>query len=221
MTLDAYADLDTFRQYLRASAVLSEGDDPDSALEALALESASRAIDNACGRSFTVASATGTARYYTVNATEFTNPGWGTPFIYETYRYTLPMDDVFDVTGMTVFGDSTGNGDYTNEITDYIVGPRNAPGKGLPYTLLRFDTHVAPSRWDDGIEVTAKWGWPEVPDTIVNATLLQAARFLKRRDAAFGVAGSPEMGNMIRLLNRLDPDVSIMVAAYRKKWGAA
>jgi hypothetical protein len=219
MTLDAYADLDTFRLYLRAAAVTSEADDPDSALEALVLEAASRAIDASCGRSFKVAAASPSARVFTAYGYQSAVYPF-TPYV-PNWHYTLPIDDVVSTTGMIVATDSTGNGDYTNVITDYRVGPANAQDKGIPYTLLIFDTGVYPPTIKEGVQVTALWGWDAVPNTIVQATLMQAARFIKRRDAAFGVAGSPEMGAQIRLLSRIDPDVAVVEGAYRKNWGAA
>jgi hypothetical protein len=70
------------------------------------------------------------------------------------------------------------------------------------------------------VQVTATWGWTAVPATIKKATLLQASRFYKRRDAPFGVAGSPDMGSEMRLLAKVDPDVEVMLGDYRRKWGA-
>lgn len=60
-----------------------------------------------------------------------------------------------------------------------------------------------------------------IPDSIVMACLLQAGRFYKRRDALFGIAGSPEMGNEMRLLAKLDPDVALLVKSAYDMWGAA
>lgn len=65
--------------------------------------------------------------------------------------------------------------------------------------------------------LTAVWGWPDIPATIVQATNLQGARFFKRRDAPFGVAGSPDSGSEMRLLERVDPDVAVMCKAYRRR----
>ena len=70
------------------------------------------------------------------------------------------------------------------------------------------------------MKVTARWGWAAVPSTIKQATLLQASRLLARRDAPFGIAGSPDVGSEIRLLARVDPDVAVAVAPYRRWWGA-
>lgn len=60
-----------------------------------------------------------------------------------------------------------------------------------------------------------------VPAGVNTATLIQAARFFKRRDSPYGVAGSPEMGSELRLQAKLDPDVYVMIKPYRAWWGAA
>lgn len=60
----------------------------------------------------------------------------------------------------------------------------------------------------------------DVPSGVRLACLLQASRWYKRRDAAFGVLGSPDMGNMTRLLAKLDPDVAVLISTYKRPWGA-
>lgn len=50
-----------------------------------------------------------------------------------------------------------------------------------------------------------------VPATVKLATEMQASRWAKRRDAPFGIAGSPEMGSELRLLPKLDPDVEVLL----------
>ncbi|MGL5911662.1 MAG: hypothetical protein ACRCZP_16800 [Phycicoccus sp.] len=90
--------------------------------------------------------------------------------------------------------------------------PLDAPVLGRPWASL-----LLPG-WADGalVTVTARWGWTTVPDAVKYATLLQASRFLARRGTPFGVAGSPEMGNELRLLARVDPDVAVALAPYRR-----
>ena len=66
---------------------------------------------------------------------------------------------------------------------------------------------------------SAKWGWSAVPAAAHSATLLQMARIIKRRDAPFGVAGSPDMGNELRLLAQMDPDAKLLCASIRRYWG--
>ncbi|MDX2921298.1 hypothetical protein PV370_25695, partial [Streptomyces sp. NE06-03C] len=63
-----------------------------------------------------------------------------------------------------------------------------------------------------GVQVTARWGWPAVPDEIVQATLIQAARLYKRKDSPEGVTGSAEWG-VVRL-SRRDPDVWALIEHY-------
>jgi len=223
-TLDAYTDLATFRNFIRSAAVGDDDDDPDSPLQTVALIAAARAIDIACGRSFRPAPATVEARYFTPVIRPALDPITYASVAYPAswYRHAiLPIDDVFDGTGMVVSFDVSGNGDYTSAITGYRLGPQNAPGRGMPYTKLIFDTGIYPPMYEESVEVRALWGWASVPPTIAQANLIQASRFLKRRDAPFGVAGSAEMGSELRLLSKLDPDVALMVGAYRRNWGAA
>jgi hypothetical protein len=220
MTLDAYADLDTFRNFIRTAAVADDLDDPDSPLETLALEAAARAIDIACNRTFREADVTASIRYFTFTRPPEVMPTYSVNPV-DWYRHAvLPIDDVFDLTGMTVAFDTSGNGDYGSAITAYRVGPSNASARTMPYTRLIFDSGTYPPSVTDGVKVEALWGWSAIPATIVNANLIQASRFLKRRDAPFGVAGSPDMGNELRLLAKLDPDVAVMVGAYKRNWGA-
>ena len=79
---------------------------------------------------------------------------------------------------------------------------------------------MQPSCARDAVQVTASFGWAAVPETIKAATIRQTARFFYRREAPFGVAGSPSMGSEIRLLAQADPDVVVMVRPYRRMWGA-
>jgi hypothetical protein len=211
---DAYADLDLFRQYLRAAAVLDEADDADSDIEAIALEAAARAIDRACGRDFRVAADSPSARTFTASVE--VPPYWAST---ARPHLTLAIDDLFD-TVPTVAFDVARDFSYTYPVTGFILAPSTAPARGLPYTLLRFAPGVYPPSHEDGVEVTAVWGWTATPAAIVNANLMQAARFMKRRDAPFGIAGSPEMGSEMRLLSKLDPDVALLIGGYKRNWGA-
>lgn len=209
---DAYATMAAFRTYVRNSAT-TDATDPDTTAELVALEAAARAIDRECGRQFKVAGSA-TARVFNVSraaAGESIFP-----------RYGAEIDDVMDTTGMLVKFDATGNGSYTSTTTAYRVAPTNAAAFSMPYRMILFDIGVIPPIYAfnaEGVQVTAKWGWTAIPSAIVNANLLQAARFLKRRDSPFGIAGSPEMGNEIRLLAKLDPDVAVMLGDYKLDWG--
>jgi hypothetical protein len=204
----AYASLAMLRAYVRDSGT-ADGD-----LELLALEAAARAIDRECGRTFH-AMTTATARVFTAGLS--TGPvGW--PFYGR--QYAVDVDDFSTVTGLVVKFDTTGNGGYNTTVTAFRPQPANALAAGLPYTSLLFDLGTLPPFNADGVQVTAAWGWVATPPGVVNANLVQAARFLKRRDSPYGVAGSPDLGNEMRLLARLDPDVVMLLRPYKLDWGS-
>lgn len=66
------------------------------------------------------------------------------------------------------------------------------------------------------VQVTGDWGYSAtVPDAIREACLLVAARYFKRKDAPFGVAGSADHGQLLTLPG-MDPDVKQLISQYRK-----
>jgi hypothetical protein len=212
-TNGAYASPAQFRRFIRNQTGAST--DTDGDIELLALQAAARAIDRECGRVFRIAGAA-TARTYTAGLSTAT-VGW--PFFYR--RYAVDVDDFFDATSITVKFDDTGNGGYGTTSTAFRPGPTNAPQFGMPYRSLLFDIGTYPPQHTEGIQITLPWGWNVVPSSVVNANLIQAARFVKRRDSPFGIAGSPDMGNELRLLAKLDPDVALLLRAYKLDWGYA
>lgn len=170
----------------------------DSRLEN-AVEAASRAIDNECGQRFYLDS-TATARYYTAEDSDY-----------------LRIHPVGLVTSFAIATDEDGDRTYetTWASTDYDMLPDNASADGRPWTALQTTPngqHGFPGL-RRGVKVTAFWGWPSVPAAIKRATMIQAVRLYKRRDAVFGQTGSPETGVMT--LPALDPDVKRLIAPYR------
>lgn len=198
-----YTSVAALKAYVRIPAL----DTQDDVQLALAVTAASRAVDNATNRQFGLVAAP-EARYYTAE--------------YQScdYRYTVEIDDLMVVTGASIVADSTGEGDYDLAVTSYTLKPANAAAKGKPYTHLWIGSDVSlPVQVVDGLQVTARWGWTDVPDTVEQATLIQASRFFTRREAPFGIAGSPESGSEMRLLERVDPDVGLMLRPYYRWWG--
>lgn len=174
----------------------------DDAFLGNAITAASRAIDTACDRQFGVLTVAA-ARYYT--------PFWR----YD--RYAVDIDDLSSITSLVVKSDLDDDGTYETTLTGMRAWPLNATSDAQPFTQLVFALGTNVWCRQGSLEVTGLWGWTAVPDTIKAATLLQASRFFKRKDAPFGVAGSDAMGNSLRLLAKADPDVEVMVAAY-KHW---
>jgi len=181
------------------AAYVRIGDDVDDAQLALAVTAASRSVDRAAGRQFGLLAAA---------AEWFFTLEWDR----RLGTWLAPVDDVATTTGMVVSVDGTAT-------TDYKLMPRQAVTKGRVWTTLVLGTDVAGTATEDALSVTASWGWPAVPATIKQATLIQASRFLARRDSPYGVTGSPADGSETRLLARVDPDVRVLLDAYvRRVW---
>lgn len=172
----------------------------DSARDSLlnkAMTAASRAIDKRTGRRFYL-DAAASARTYN-------------PFervVCDERGELFLLDDIGSTTGLVV---ETGSGSTWTAVTDYEASPDNALADGMPITGLL----LASGTWGTGrtrVRVTARWGWPAVPDDIQQACLLQSARLYRRKDSPEGVAGGAEWG-LVRL-PRLDPDVLALVEPY-------
>jgi hypothetical protein len=209
------------------AAFVRIGDSVDDAQIGLALAAASRAIDQATGRQFGRVTAP-TARYYTARWEPRRGGHWGgyrthvSPYGGYAGRWQVGIDDLMTSTDLVVAFDGDEDQSFGSSITDYQLGPVNAAADGRPWTELqvRPASTVQPTACENGLRITARWGWSGVPDPIRQACLLQASRLLARRNAPFGVAGSPDAGSEVRLLARLDPDVAVAVRPFRRTWGA-
>ncbi|MEU4150835.1 phage gp6-like head-tail connector protein [Streptomyces sp. NPDC026659] len=171
---------------------LNTSDTTRDALLTAAIAAASRGIDKNCGRRFWLDSSA-TARTF--------NPEFRT-VSYDTGQLLI-VDDIGSTTGLVVATGDVG-GAYTT-ITDYETWPENAVALGLPITGLLRHSGTWGTTGTARVQVTAKWGWPAVPDEITQATILQALRLYKRKDSPEGVLGSAEWGAV--RVGRVDPDV--------------
>lgn len=194
------------------TAYLRIGDSDDDVNAATAVTAASRAIDANANRQFGL---TGSAvqRFYTYHG-ERTAAG----------QPILLIDDLMTTVGLIVGLDTGQQGTYTGTLTigtDFDLWPRNAAAEGRPWTgvVMRRAPAFWFPYWEDGIRITANWGWSAVPVAIHQAALIQAGRYFVRKDSLYGVAGSPDIGSEVRLLARLDPDVALTVSAYKRWWG--
>lgn len=187
-------------------------DTVDDAALGSAITAASRAIDSWCGRQFGLLAAPA-ARYY----------GWDGRTI--ECRPALRVDDVQSVTGLAVTVDVAGTAVFSGTLTnatDFDLWPYNAPADGEPWThlLLRSSSSVTFPGRSRSVAVTATWGWTTVPGVVKEACLIQSARWFKRKDSPFGIAGSPDLGGELRLLERLDADVAVLLGSVRRPWAA-
>jgi len=153
----------------------------------LAVESASRQIDEITGRYF------------------FRNTDTRT-YIPESISYQR-LDDLVSVTSLKVDRDGDGVFEETwVQGTDYALevatGKYNTAAKGepWPYTAARVITggKLFPFAWQwshlDRVQVTGVFGWPAVPLAVKQAALIAAADLFRRKDAPYGIAGFGEFG---------------------------
>ena len=190
---NGYCTLNELKEILR---ILDTVD--DELLEAR-INEASRVIDQHCNRRF-YADSTASARLFT-----------------SIDGNTIFVDDISSTTGLVVKSDSAGDGTYATTVAaaDFQAEPLNAIVKGNPITSIAarlagaFSMAAVPA----GCQVTAKWGWPAVPDPVHSACLILAGRLVKRGDSLLGVAGFGELGAIT--VRAIDPDVERMLRPYR------
>lgn len=135
-----------------------------------------------------------------------------------------PMLEVSDffLSGQTIGQITVSDTLSSTTYTPTTAWPFNAGAVGEPYTKLVFASGISLPRSEGQLKVNAKWGYvTAIPGGVKEAALLQAARFFKRKDAPFGIAGTDAMGNAMRLQAKLDPDVEQILSAYRRWWAAA
>jgi hypothetical protein len=187
-----------------AKAYLTISDSIDDTMLENMVEAASRSIDNIAGRRFYL-DASASARLY-----RGTNP------------YILTVDDFGSTTGLILALDTGGDGTYETTLTfntDYVVEPFNAIAIGKPYTQITLVggqllpwllPNLRPS-----VQLTAKWGFPTVPEDISQACLILTADMYKRKDSVGGNLGISELG-AIRM-SPLGRDIAAMTRAYRRE----
>ena len=154
------------------------------------ITAASRQVDAYCGRSFGPHVGAATARTFR-----------------PTNTFVVYIDDAYDITAVAV--DDAGDGTWSTAwtVADYDTDPANGIGPngapGWPVTVLyaigdtlTFST-CSPRR---SVQVTAKWGWPQIPDDVAEATYLLTSRLayevavpggVTPANLDFGIPGAP------------------------------
>jgi len=188
---------------------MSISDNTDNDLLEDLIESASRSIDRIANRRFYL-DAVASARLYRA---------YSDIFVY--------VDDIGTTSSLVVKTDSNGDGTYAKTLTlntDYILDPLTASSLGRPFTQLTMVSNtetwpIFPGLTQNGlrpgVQVTARWGWPSVPDDINMACLILTADLYKRKDAPGGILGLGDLG-VVRM-SPIGRDVTAMVRAYKKE----
>jgi hypothetical protein len=162
------------------------------------IEAASRAIDSYCKRRIYAAAET---RYYSPRL-----PDW------------LEVDDLLTVTTLKTDEDGDRTYETTWAVTDYDLMPTNAALRGRPYTMIQ-TTPNGNYSFPVGVksvQIAGSFGYAgTTPDAVNEACLLLSTRLFKRKDAPFGIMGSPELGEL-RNLRADDPDLITLLKGIRK-----
>ena len=201
--VNGYATLTQIKAYMSIS------DNTDNDLLEDLVESASRSIDRIANRRFYLDSSA-SARLYRA---------YSNIFVY--------VDDIGTTSSLVVAVDENGNGTYSKTLTlntDYILDPLTSPSLNRPYTQLTMVSNtetwpIFPGLTSNGlrpgVQVTARWGWPSVPDDLNMACLILTADLYKRKDAPGGILGLGDLG-VVRM-SPIGRDVTAMVRAYKKE----
>ena len=184
----------------QVKAALRITDNVDDTLLEMAIESGSRAIDGYTSRNFY---SSGSAVRYFVPMDSF----------------VTEIDDLISLTSLETQSDDDSTYDTSWAATDYQLEPLNGKADGLPtsFTNIRAIGEYLFSQWDGEatVKVTGVWGWASTPIAVTQACVIQSSRIYKRLDSPLGVAGFGDIGIM-RVSNRLDPDVAQLVDPYRR-----
>jgi hypothetical protein len=199
---------------LKSELHMDVGDVADDAQIARWVTSASRTVDDWAHRQFGQEAAP-VARTYEAE--------------YDRHQaaWIVDVDDIGTLTGLSIAVD----GQAALLGAEYTLLPRNALLDGMVYEQIKIgggtSTWGTVAPWASTssaarvVEVTARFGWPAVPVPIKQATLMQALRLEARRSSPFGIAGSPQQGSELRLLEKLDVDAAMVAKAYRRDWWAS
>ena len=193
-----YTDLAT----LKAAVAITDSS-RDTLLQA-AISAASRWIDNTCGRFFWL---TDTATARTIDPR---NKVW-----HRADGNALQVPDIGSLTDLAVEEGTARDVLTWSTVASnlYVVQPADALDYGRPITELLKVYNVWTWTADGRVRVTARWGWPAVPDEIAQAALIMAARIFKRKDSPEGIMGAAEWGGI--RLTRTDPDVAALIAPFK------
>lgn len=187
-------------------AALNLEDSMDNAALEVAIATASRQIDDYCGRFFYKDGTVG------VPATRYYTP---------TDYYIQPTDDFVSISEIAT--DDNFDRTYGTVWTadDSMFEPVNNPSRGWPMSrILAVGSYVFPWNLPQSVRVKGIFGWSDVPYEVKTAAKIQASRLFLRNQSPFGIAGNTDLGT-VRLAAKLDADVEALLRPLRKNNGLA
>lgn len=193
---DPYVTAEELKEYAKV------GDSVDDILIGQVVNAVSRSIERNLGRQFNDAGSATARTFY--------------PARYDCVR----VDDFSTTTGLVVKSDTANDGTFGTTISSsyYTAWPLDGivdgqTGHPFREVLLHNGQRFVTYGQRPTVQVTARWGWTAVPADIKQATYIQAARVLSRRESVHGVLGAGDF--VVRVDSRLDPDVAEMIRHYR------
>lgn len=187
-------------------SALNLDDSMENAGIELAIATASRMIDDYCGRFFyqdgtLLAPAT---RYYTPQ--DF---------------YTVAVDDFVSLSEIATDDNFDQLYQTIWTASDSMFEPVNNPSRGWPRNrILAVGSYVFPANLPQSLRLKGIFGWSSVPYEVKTAAKIQSARLFLRNQSPFGIAGNTDMGT-VRLAAKLDADVEALLRPMRKNNGLA
>lgn len=204
---NGYCTLEELKGHIMANGGGSFTQEDDTNME-IAINAMSRWLDEHFSTSFNARTET---RYFTA---DFHDLVW--------------IDDLLSVTTLKTDDNDDGTYETTWASTDYWLEPKNAQlgNQPKPYRQVRIRSngnYSFPTGVEYGIEIAGNWGYCTAanrPATITNFLLLGGHRIWKRKDAIFGIAGTPALGTQI-IQARIQQDsdlVMLLQGIDRRGW---
>ncbi len=130
-------------------------------------------------------------------------------------------DDLATVTGLIVKVDTDGDYSFSDETaltidTDFWVGPYNAALEPEPKPYEWLEVHPNSSvlsAWPEqqkSVQITAKWGWPAVPEAIKDATIMITRQLRDAEESGYTLSlesidqAIPQGREVMTLLSRIE-----------------
>lgn len=180
-------------------SALSINDEIDDDFLELAINAASRQIDQVCERQF-----------FSTTETRLFAP---------RDSFICEIDDLTNLTTLETSSSADGVFDIQWESKDSQLEPLNSLAGGIstPFTQIRaVDEYLFPTDNQEAtVKVTGTFGFTPVPDQVQQATVILAARLAERRFSPLGVAGFGDLG-AVRVSRFLDGDVDNLLQPFKK-----
>jgi len=133
------------------------------------------------------------------------------------------VDDFFTTSGLVIASDDNDDGVFENTWTaaDYQLRPLNGLRNGLPgwpfweIRAVGFSKRFYYTR-HASVQVTAQWGWSDIPAPVKEAALMLAADTFQTKDSRFGIAGSDQFGNVTRVRDNVVAQAKLRHYARQK-----